>query len=106
MQPPAPVIRTIFPELFASLELTGSPGSHGRLPVSARKTRSSTAMERVNNVAAVAPGRATWVDLPLSAGPAGLVSVVAESLGCSEMRVVFGVQLVAPMHVSRTKTWR
>src|SRR5882757_4304392 len=45
--------------------------------------------------------------LPLMAGPAGFPPTVFASPGCVEMRVVFGVQVpVAPMQVSRTKTWR
>ena len=74
----------------------------------ARKTRSSTATERVKTVAVAAPGTATREELLLNAGPAGFASVDDEdaSPGWSEMRVVFGVQLAAPMQVSRTKTWR
>jgi len=75
-------------------------------PVMARKTLSSTGMEWVKTVAELAPERATRLELPLSAGPAGLASFAAGALGCIEMRVVFGVQLLAPRHVSRTKTWR
>src|SRR3984885_4142991 len=75
-------------------------------PVRARKTRSSTATERVNSVAASPSARATCVELPLSAGPAGLTSVAAASPGCSDIRVSFGVQLVTPIQVSRTKTCR
>src|SRR5882724_6992626 len=59
MQPPAPVTKTILSELTSSRGLTGSQHSHGWLPVSARKTRSSTATERVKSVAAFVPGRAT-----------------------------------------------
>lgn len=80
------------------------------MPVRARKTRSSTATEWVKIVAVAAPGTATRVELPLSAGPAGLASLDEEeeevSPGWSEMRVVFGVQDAAPRQVSRTKTWR
>ena len=70
--------------------------------------RSSMATECVKIVAVAAPGTATLAELLLSAGPAGFVSVDEEdaSPGWSEMRVVFGVQLAAPMQVSRTKTWR
>ena len=74
--------------------------------MSARKTRSSTATERVKTVAVAAPGTATRAELPLRAGPAGFASLEDVSPGWSEMRVVFGVQDVAPMQVSRTKTWR
>ena len=74
--------------------------------MSARKTRSSTATERVKSVAVSAPESATRLELPLSAGPAGCASVEDKSPGCSEMRVVLGVHLAAPRHVSRTKTWR
>ena len=80
--------------------------------VRARKTRSSTATERVKTVAVAAPGTATREELLLNAGPAGLASLEDEleeedaSPGWSEMRVVFGVQFGAPMQVSRTKTWR
>jgi hypothetical protein len=76
------------------------------LPVSARKTRSSTAIECVKTVAVAAPGTATRAELPLRAGPAGFASLEVVSPGCNEMRVVFGVQEVAPIHVSRTKTCR
>ena len=49
----------------------------------------------------------TPVPFPLIAGPAGFPPTVFASPGCVEMRVVFGVQEpVAPMQVSRTKTWR
>jgi hypothetical protein len=72
--------------------------------VSARKTRSSTATEWVKTVAEVAPEDATRLALPLRAGPAGLVLLLEGSPGWSEMRVVFGAQFAAPMHVSRTKT--
>jgi len=62
----------------------------------------------VKTVAVAAPGTATREELLLRAGPAGFASVDEEdaSPGWSEMRVVFGVQLAAPMQVSRTKTWR
>jgi len=138
IQPPAPVIKTVFPELPDFSWFTGSraeklklrwvqssQGSlfylpqwpqwkalvrmrhpHCEFPVRARKTRSSTATERVKRVAALAPESATRLELPLSAGPAGFASVEDVSPGWSEMRVVFGVQLAVPRHVSRTKTWR
>ena len=87
-----------------------SPGheesDYGWLPVSARKMRSSTATECVKTVAVAAPGTATRAELPLSAGPAGFASLEVVSPGWSEMRVVFGMQDVAPVQVSRTKTWR
>jgi hypothetical protein len=62
-------------------------------------------------VAVAAPGAATREALALNAGPAGFalledVSLEVASPGWSEMRVVFGVQLAAPMQVSRMKTWR
>jgi hypothetical protein len=76
------------------------------LPVTARKTRSSTATERLNIVALPASGIATFVPLPLSAGPAGFAPVTVVSPGWSEMRVVLGVQLLVARQVSRTKTWR
>src|SRR5437879_3149237 len=44
--------------------------------------------------------------LPLSAGPAGFPGIEGESPGCSEIRVVFGVQLLVARQVSRTNTWR
>ena len=66
---------------------------------------SSTATECVKRVAAFALDSATLSALPLMAGPAGLLALVLEvSPGWSEMRVVFGVQFVAPRQVSRTKT--
>ena len=74
--------------------------------VSARKTRSSTGMPGTKTVALVAPGRATWLALPLNAGPPGFASAAGPSPGCSEIRVVFGAHLAAPKHVSRTKTCR
>src|SRR3984885_13089218 len=73
--------------------------AQGRLPVRARKTRSSTATERVKTVAVAAPGTATRAELPLSAGPAGFASLEDVSPGWSEMRVVFGMQDVAPRRV-------
>ena len=48
---------------------------HFWFPVRARKTRSSTATERVKSVAEFAAESATRLELPLSAGPAGLASV-------------------------------
>src|SRR5579859_6343331 len=83
----------------------------GRAPnycwlVKARKTWSSTTTPRVNRVAVVAPGTATRLAWPLRAAPAGLAPDTGASPGCSEMRVVFAVQFVAPTQVSRTKTWR
>ena len=71
--------------------------------------RSSMATECVKIVAVAAPGTATRAELLLRAGPAGFASPEEDddaSPGWSEMRVVFGVQLAAPMHVSRTNTWR
>src|SRR5262249_18420935 len=80
--------------------LRPAPANYGCLAVSARKTRSSTAMERVKIVAELAPGTATCEELLLSAGPAGLASVPDVSPGCKEMRVVCGVQGAAPRRVS------
>jgi len=64
------------------------------------------ATERVNNVALPAPARATIFPLPLCAGPAGKLPLAGVLPGSREIRVVFGVQLAAPRHVSRTNTWR
>ena len=70
----------------------------------ARKTLSSTDTERVKSVEIFAPVKATWLALPLRAGPAGGASLAVPSPGCSEMRVVLGVQLDAPRQVSRMNT--
>src|SRR5260370_1873625 len=61
---------------------------------------------RANSVDALAPGSATCLARPLSAGPAGLAPVAEASPGCSEIRVVFATQFATPRQVSRTKIWR
>jgi hypothetical protein len=70
----------------------------------ARKTPSSMATERVNNVASC-PDNATVLPFPLTEGPASFATPLP-SPGTSEIFDVFGVQAEAPMQVSRTKTWR
>src|SRR5438477_9613672 len=75
--------------------------------VSARKTRSSTAIVRVKRVGTAALETATACAELESAGPAGLVCSEFVSPGTTEMRVVAGVQdPVAPKQVSRTKICR
>ncbi len=71
-----------------------------------RNTESSTGTERVKRVEVPLPDMATCFAAPLMAGPAGFSPVTEASPGCSEMRVVEGVQLAALWQVSRTKTWR
>src|SRR5260370_37079121 len=61
---------------------------------------------RANSVDALAPGSATCLARPLSAGPAGLAPEAEASPGCNEIRVVFAAQFAAPRQVSRTNTWR
>src|SRR5260370_37271373 len=61
---------------------------------------------RANSVDALAPGSATCLAWPLSAGPAGLAPEAEASPGCSEIRVGFAAQFAAPRQVSRTNTWR
>ena len=73
--------------------------------VSARKTRSSTAMVRVKSVGTPAVETAMAPAEPEMAGPAGLPCKELVSPGTREMRVVLGVQGAdAPKHVSRAKT--
>lgn len=73
--------------------------------VIARKTRSSTGTVGVKTVALFPLASATCFASPLRAGPTGL-ELSRPSPGSREMRVVFGVQLATPVHVSRIKTWR
>ena len=76
-------------------------------PVNARKTRSSTGMDRVKTVGTVALETPTAMAELETAGPAGLVSSELVSPGMTDNRVVLGVQgAVAPKQVSRTKIWR
>jgi hypothetical protein len=70
----------------------------------AKNTPSSTGIVRVNAVEALPSAKAICFARPLSAGPAGLPEFAGASPGCDEMRVVFGVQFVAPKHVSRRNT--
>jgi len=60
----------------------------------------------VNTVALLRSASATCLARPLSAGPTGLFEFAGVSPGEREMRVVFGVQFVAPRQVSRRNTWR
>jgi len=57
-------------------------------------------------VAPFAPTMATCLAWPLIDGPASFEPGPDPSPACSEIRVVFGVQLVARRQVSRINTWR
>jgi hypothetical protein len=72
----------------------------------ARNTPSSTGMVCVKDVEVLPSAKAICLASPLSAGPAGFAEFAGASPGCNEMRVVFGVQLLAPKQVSRKKTCR
>jgi hypothetical protein len=72
----------------------------------ASTTPSSTATVGVNTVALFPSASAICLANPLIAGPAGFVPFAGASPGIIEIRVVFGVQLVAPRQVSRTNTCR
>ena len=67
---------------------------------------SSTVTVGANIVALFSSTIAICFAVPLIAGPAGLLPLAGASPGIIEMRVVFGVQVLAPRHVSRTNTCR
>src|SRR4029077_3043189 len=72
----------------------------------ASTTLSSTDTVGVNTVALFLSVSAICLATPLIAGPAGFVPFAGASPGTIEIRVVFGVQSLAPTQVSRRNTWR
>ena len=72
----------------------------------ARNTRSSMGTVGVSTVELFPSASAICFASPLSAGPAGFDGSAEVSPGCSEMRVVFGVQFGVFKQVSRRNTCR